>query len=176
MSVAADPAEFALGYKGKPVFLTLPQDFAVQLNAPNAIGCGVVAQLRERDAKLRRPAERVDPGGTLPDWVPRVVFVASLRRRAQDAVENGASWGYPKPDPAQVVVEGVEIHIELIRLDIVVPAGQDGLDPPRPLIVEPSSDIERISADQYSYIGVLGSGRVRGRHHRAGVLSGHSGP
>jgi len=55
-----------------------------------------------------------------------------------------------------MVMEGVEVDVELVRLDIVVPAGQDCLDSSRLAIVEPSSDVERIGADQHSHLGVLG--------------------
>ena len=70
---------------------------------------------------------------------------------------------HPESHPAQVVVKGVQVDVELVGLDIVVPAGERGLHPVRLPVVEPGTDVERVVADEHPYFGGLGGGLALGR-------------
>src|SRR5205814_1901311 len=71
-----------------------------------------VAQLRERNTELGRPAKGVDPGGDVPDAVPRVVLIAVVAHRvvALHAVRIDRELVAGAP-----VVVGVDQELDLIR-------------------------------------------------------------
>ncbi len=156
MPVPAHPSHLALGHEGKPVLLALPEDLAIELNPPGAVRRGVVAELRERDPDLGGPAERVHPGPALPYRVPREVFLAPLGRGAEDAVQGGATGRHPEAHAAQMIVKGVQVDIELVGLDVLIPPGERRLDPARLPVVEPCTYIDRVVTDQHPHLGPLG--------------------
>jgi hypothetical protein len=55
-----------------------------------------------------------------------------------------------------VVVKGVEIDIELIGLNLIIPACHRRLDPLRLPVVKTSTDVDRIFADEHPHLGAFG--------------------
>ena len=84
-----------------------------------------VVELGERDPVLGRPAERVDPGGHVPDSVPGDVLVAVVEDGVvglhTDRVHHELEAGAP-------VVPGVEHHNDLVRRGLLVATGEEADD------------------------------------------------
>ena len=87
------------------------------------VGVGVgVPQLRQRNPKLGRPAERVDGGGHFPDAVPRVVLVIVVVDGVIAFHAGGVDGELKAGAP---VVVGVDHDFELVGRRAHVAARED---------------------------------------------------
>jgi hypothetical protein len=56
-----------------------------------------------------------------------------------------------------VIVKGVQVEVELVGLDLLIPASECGLDLLRLAVVHARADVEGIVSDEHPYLGLLGS-------------------
>src|SRR5438270_3098777 len=85
-----------------------------------------VPQLRQRNAELRGPAERVDLGRDLPNTVPRIVFLLIVTVHRIVALD--ASGVYRELEAGAAVVVGIYDDLDMVTADAEVAAGQELLD------------------------------------------------
>ena len=126
------------------------------LHAPGLLGRrGWVPQLREGDAHLGGPAERVDRGFDVPHRVPRFVAAAAQAVR----VEPRPGRIHLEEQPADVVVIGVEDDLDVVGARVGVAADEARAHAGRARIVEhPRAHVERRLVVREPHLGALGRG------------------
>ncbi len=129
---------------------------APDLEPPGLHAVARVAELRERNAQLGRPAQRVDGRRGLPHGVPRLVEirVALVERVALDARRVHLERGAP-----EVIVERVEDDLDPVGVGVPVAPDEPAHDPGRAQrVVHARADVDRLAIVQEPHLGALRRG------------------
>ena len=123
------------------------------LQAPGLLVAGrAEPELRERNAHLRRPAERIDGGLHLPDRIPRRVPTPAQTI----GIVFHARWIDLKKQPADVIVVRIEDHLEIIGVHVRVAPHEAGPHATRPrVVVHAGADVQRRSVEREANLRAL---------------------
>ncbi len=114
-----DQAGRRLAEQGPGDPLVVAIEVPINGEAERVLALGAVPHLRQRDAELRRPAQRVDAGGHVPHRVPRPVLVAVVVDRG---VVTPARGGHAEFEPRAAVVVRVDQQGDAVGLRKIVAA------------------------------------------------------
>ncbi len=127
-------------------------DLAEELDAPRLGVLGRrVAELRERDPKLGRPALGVGRDGRLPHGVPRAVLADIV---VEQEVALDPRRTHLELEGRPVVVVRVEDDGGVVARHAHVAATERGRDPPG--VVHPHPDVDRAAIVEHARFGPLG--------------------
>src|SRR5258705_12698492 len=104
----------------------MPVDVAPDREAKDVAGGMRVAELRQRNAKLRGPSQRIHLRADFPDAVPGVVFLLIVT--VHRVVALHPTRVYRELEAGTAVVVGVDDDLDLVTADPDVAAGQKLLD------------------------------------------------
>jgi hypothetical protein len=137
-----------------PVRFVLATDEPFDVEAPDLAVAAREAQLRERDAHLRRPAVAVHGDLRVPDAVPRVVFGRVV---VDGRVAERTGGGHLEPRAGQVIVVRIEIDDDVVGIETgCVAARQASPDLRRLRIEHPRPDIECLVVVHHADLCPLG--------------------
>jgi hypothetical protein len=127
------------------------------------VGRRGVTQLRKRQPEFRGPAERINPGGHIPDAIPGNVLIGVLR---DGVVGLDAHRVHREFIPRPSIVVGIDHHRELVRWRADIAPREQPHDAVGVRIERADEDVQVVRVEQHPRLGAeLRLRALRGPDH-----------